>query len=469
MKIILLISIIFNIIFIIIILKQKDVTTKNITINDSGYYFKEVFNKDTQMIAIVSIDGELINVNKSLCDFLKIEADSIIGTEYWTLPWFENSEEIQNKLIFSMEKVYRGELIRFEISYIDDLKKVHDIDFQIRPIVSNDGDIKSFIMMGYNITDLVKTKDALTKKEYQLDSLFHYAKDGYFFYLLDSGVLLKDISDEDIEEILKYHKMIRWNKTLLKQLNIDENNLSNLELFEILSMDKERLIPIFSQVIKKGNVDFLLHTKSEESNTEFYLDVSIIALKNSKNEYMGCFSVIHDITKAKIYEKELEWYANRDPLTTLNNRRSFFSYMKNQEQIHSDGIMVMMDIDHFKKVNDKYGHDAGDIVLKEVAKKIDNVFVSNAMACRYGGEEFAGIIFDENIDKVVELCEGLRREIEESVYSYDKWDIKVTISIGIAKIYRNIGFEKSITYADNALYTSKETGRNKVTIYNDAL
>lgn len=445
-----------------VIIWQKKLKSK---IDDS--YFENAYGEATQMIAIVNIDGEIISANKSLCEFAGLEEKEILGDEYLNLPWFKGSEIMQNKLIFSMEKAYRGELVRFEVGYNRPDGELYEIDFQVRPIKNEEDDIKYFIMMGYNITDLARTKNALTKKEQQLNSLFNYAKDGYFFYLLDEGVPFDKFGRDDAEELLKYHKLVRWNNMLLKQLQCREYDFEKKSLEEIFSVRKDKVVEIFATVIEKGFVDEVFHFNPEDDREERYLDVSIIAMHGTNDDYLGCFSVVHDITKSKIYEKELERYANKDPLTNLNNRRSFFRYSKIQDEKSRKGVLIMLDIDHFKKVNDRYGHDGGDLVLKEVANQLQKHFGELGMVCRYGGEEFAVALWDVGLSKAEEICENFRKAIASSSYDHEDNKIRITISLGLSEIDASVGVEKTIPRADSALYKSKETGRNKLTIFRD--
>lgn len=456
-----LITIIFILLLLVLYFQRKDNTKTD------EPYFESAYGEATQMIAIVNIDGEIISANKSLCKFAKVSEKELRGDEYWNLPWFKKSEDMQNKLIFSMEKAYRGELIRFEVGYKRDDGELYEIDFQVRPIKDKTDEIKYFIMMGYNITDLARTKNALTKKEQQLNSLFNYAKDGYFFYLLDEGVALNQIEDDDIEELLKYHKLVRWNMMLVRQLQFDETRFKDLDLENLFAVEKEKIVELLLKVIKYGFVDEVFHFNPEDGREERYLDVSIIAMIGTHNEYLGCFSIVHDITKSKIYEQELERYANKDPLTNLNNRRSFFRYSRLQDEKRRSGVLIMLDIDHFKKVNDRYGHDGGDLVLKEVARQLEEFFGDIGMVCRYGGEEFAVALWDVGVSKAESICESFRKSIAKSSYKHEDKEIKITISLGLSEIDASVGVEKTIPRADSALYKSKETGRNKLTIFRD--
>ena len=135
---------------------------------------------------------------------------------------------------------------------------------------------------------------------------------------------------------------------------------------------------------------------------------------------------------------------------------------KNNESLSSG--LLLIDIDHFKKVNDTYGHEIGDLVLKKLVTYVSPVLPENAVFCRWGGEEFVCII--ENIDKekAVSIAETIRKKLERSDFSPVP---KITASIGVTIVSDTRSSHKDVfKTVDEALYEAKETGRNKV-VYKD--
>jgi diguanylate cyclase (GGDEF)-like protein len=126
----------------------------------------------------------------------------------------------------------------------------------------------------------------------------------------------------------------------------------------------------------------------------------------------------------------------------------------------------MLDIDHFKQVNDEYGHQAGDAVLKHVAATCQKHMRASDLFARYGGEEFICLLSEGGREAAVALAERLRVSIEQTQVVFDTHIIRVTLSLGVA--YETSGGEQSLTeltsYADRMLYQSKANGRNRVTV-----
>ncbi len=165
-----------------------------------------------------------------------------------------------------------------------------------------------------------------------------------------------------------------------------------------------------------------------------------------------------------------------DSLTGLYNRRYFEKTLIDEIELskrHGDVCsLLVIDIDHFKKVNDTYGHMHGDTVIKMIAEVMHQRLRETDVLCRIGGEEFVAICKRTEEAASIKLAEEIRLSVENKVISVGKDEIKVTISIGISTIRKsNVSMYENnfFKYADIALYNSKDTGRNRVTHYKDIL
>lgn len=160
--------------------------------------------------------------------------------------------------------------------------------------------------------------------------------------------------------------------------------------------------------------------------------------------------------------------ATLDGLTKILNRRELLNRLKEElsraSRKRTPFYLFMLDIDHFKKVNDRYGHDAGDKVLIEIANRIKSRLRSYDVVGRYGGEEFLIGISKADKEIVKEIAERLRRCICEKPFNINDKSLTVSISIGLAKIEpsRDVDLEAAIRKADAALYKAKQQGRNRV-------
>jgi two-component system, cell cycle response regulator len=168
-----------------------------------------------------------------------------------------------------------------------------------------------------------------------------------------------------------------------------------------------------------------------------------------------------------VYQDELADLAHLDGLTGIYNRKYMLDYLETElkrcTQLDLDICMIMFDLDHFKKVNDTYGHLAGDYVLKEVVKIIkESGLRQSDVFGRYGGEEFCIIVSETPLKTAVSIAERLRAKVEKYQFNFEGKELKVTISLGVAPRTEKITTGKElIGAADDLLYKAKEGGRNK--------
>lgn len=168
------------------------------------------------------------------------------------------------------------------------------------------------------------------------------------------------------------------------------------------------------------------------------------------------------------FDKELYEAATMDPLTRISNRRTFMDRSlgelalarRNNYYVHT----IMVDADHFKRVNDTWGHQCGDMVLKEIARILKEEKRESDLLARYGGEEFVLLLSGIGVEDAKKSAERLRMAVERHHFSWKDTIIPVTISLGLAsKQGENIGkIDEMIAECDRFLYIAKENGRNQV-------
>ena len=187
----------------------------------------------------------------------------------------------------------------------------------------------------------------------------------------------------------------------------------------------------------------------------------------SKNEMWSV--LIQDITEQKSFVKRLEEQAYTDTLTGLYNRRHFAEiaapYIERARRLNTPYYVLICDLDHFKRVNDEFGHLAGDEVLRNTASILKSTIRSYDILARWGGEEFIMLITDPDESSALGLAERVRTNIENSVCEYMGRHLKITVSCGVARNDEKTDLTELIRRADDALYDSKQTGRNKVTMW----
>ncbi|MFG3452945.1 diguanylate cyclase [Stutzerimonas stutzeri] len=208
-----------------------------------------------------------------------------------------------------------------------------------------------------------------------------------------------------------------------------------------------------------------------------YQNTTLMPLKGLSGNIEQICLIIYDVTdvatnrqQLQAANKELQRLSSTDRLTGLFNRGHWEEMLRQEYARHRrydrNAALVMFDIDHFKKINDSYGHQAGDAVIQATAELIRQSTRDADIAGRYGGEEFVVLLPDTDNGGAVTFAERLRRSIEAHEVAYEGQRIRFTVSLGIADLSQpTSGYAQLIERADNALYKSKSGGRNQVSLY----
>ena len=192
------------------------------------------------------------------------------------------------------------------------------------------------------------------------------------------------------------------------------------------------------------------------------------AISHDDARNVGLLAAIGSTALEIVWEiEEADRRARIDPLTGLANRRHFEEQLQRiiaeTDRFGGSGSLVLVDLDHFKNVNDTYGHQAGDQVLRQVARILAEGVRTVDVCARYGGEELAILLPQTSIDGACELAERLRKAIAERVVTVGNESIRVTASFGVASYPGSVSVRESLfPAADKALYTAKHDGRNCV-------
>ncbi|WP_248744985.1 diguanylate cyclase [Pseudomonas sp. MWU12-2037] len=208
-----------------------------------------------------------------------------------------------------------------------------------------------------------------------------------------------------------------------------------------------------------------------------YQNTTLLPLRSTNSTITHICLVIYDVTdvatnrhQLQAANAKLQKLSSTDRLTGLYNRGHWeeslkAAYARNQRYGNATSL-VMFDIDHFKRVNDTYGHQAGDKVIEHVADLVREHVRDSDVAGRYGGEEFGVVLSDTDKAGARFFAERLRKAIEALEVVHEGQSIRFTISLGVADLSQpSISHADLIAWADQALYASKKGGRNRVTVY----
>lgn len=232
----------------------------------------------------------------------------------------------------------------------------------------------------------------------------------------------------------------------------------------------EELCPA-AKTLKDGRMreeELFLHHKEGH---RVPVSIRVAPITSPDGLVIGAVEVFSDNTsriESKQAIEELRKIALLDPLTEVGNRRfaemNLRSRLAQQDRYDWPFGLIFVDIDHFKSINDRFGHEMGDDVLAMTARTLANSLRTFDVVCRWGGEEFLVIIINVDEGRLAVVAEKLRAMVEQSSISIDPTTINATISVGATVARSGDGIDSLVSRADQLMYQSKESGRNRVTI-----
>lgn len=234
-----------------------------------------------------------------------------------------------------------------------------------------------------------------------------------------------------------------------------------LDGFEVCSLLKQEPLARDIPVI-------IVTAKTETQDLKTAFDLGAFDYIKKPIDEIEVISRVKSALRFKAQQDKLTEMASRDGLTGLFNHALLIDLFEKEllkaKRNKSSLTFIMMDIDYFKKVNDNYGHLAGDLILKQVAEILTNSVRSSDIASRYGGEEFGLVLPETNVSNACLVGEKIRSAVEENHFDIGNESIQITISIGIysKEPEESIDSKEMIKRADEALYKAKTNGRNRV-------
>ena len=201
---------------------------------------------------------------------------------------------------------------------------------------------------------------------------------------------------------------------------------------------------------------------------EIWGQMTVSPAFDSEGRLTSLVIVSKDITGQRLRNEQLRREAHEDFLTQIYNRRTFLLLAQDRLNMAGEGVskaLLMMDLDRFKRVNDTYGHAAGDEVLKAFAQLIKKLIRKDDLFARYGGEEFVLLFCGLSEEVALRVAERIRKKVESMALSYGEVTLRITVSIGVRYTRSDEPLEELLRKADEALYAAKDAGRNRVRLW----
>jgi diguanylate cyclase (GGDEF)-like protein/PAS domain S-box-containing protein len=300
-------------------------------------------------------------------------------------------------------------------------------------------------------------QERLQKKEQKLSSLLEQAPVGIFYY------------DKEL-------KIFKHNRLFYKLVGLGKN----LNGFDLNKLKDKQAIALMKNILKNTTSEKEIGSYNLSfQDREMWLTLTCSALLDDNQKIIGGIGILEDKTiEHQAYEK-INYISLHDSLTGLPNRRSYQNYMEEllikQEHQSLYSILFYMDLNHFKQINDTFGHNVGDKLLLEVAQRLQSLRIKEKYLSRIGGDEFILLIpfYEEDFSVCREKAHDIALEIKEvftPAFEIEELDLFMTSSIGIVIIEpKSNNTEQIIRQADMAMYQTKREGLNNIRFYDHTL
>jgi len=427
------------------------------TLRDTLSRQDAILDNIPDMVWLKDLDSRFLIVNEAFVKASGITKEELIGKtdfDFWPLNLAERYRRDDIEVIRSGKRKSIEEMLfqsQAEDIWIETIKS---------PVCNEQGEIVGITGIARNVTDRKRAFDELAKSEAKYRELVQSAK---------SIILRFDASgritffNEFAQSFFGYTEQEILGRNLLQTI---------LPLVESSGRD---LVAMIKDLL--ANPDKYPTNENEnirKNGERVWMSWTNRALYNEQGQLTEILSIGNDITQLKRTEAKLVELATTDPLTGLFNRRHFWEVCKREiERIRRYGSMsslLMIDVDHFKLVNDTYGHDIGDQVLQSLAGLCRKTYREIDIIGRIGGEEFAVLLPETDLANAASAAHRLVRGVGQASISAGEHSIKITVSVGVAMaVDESADLEKLFKHADLALYAAKARGRNRVEIMQPAL
>ncbi|MFC0118353.1 putative bifunctional diguanylate cyclase/phosphodiesterase [Pseudoalteromonas xiamenensis] len=361
----------------------------------------------------------------------------------------------------------------------DDRKKLERLIVQVREGVTEKADITVSHRYRNTIRGLLHIMGQVELLE-DGERVFNATiQDVTYITVLNKQLELTNVVFENASEAIMIcdanNKIMMVNNTFEKVTGYTARELIGKDPKVLSSglQDKAFYSMMWDELAKQGNWKGEIYNRRK--NGQIYPEeLTLTVVKNEVGEIQNFVAIFRDISEWKRNEAQLTFYANHEPLTGLLNRRSFMdsleSTISESRAKHTSGSLIFLGLDRFKEVNDVYGPEIGDRILISVAKRLRNSVRQQDLVCRYGGDEFAILISNSQVDDALIVASKLSQKLRQP-YVFGELTVELTASVGVAQLDETVMISAAnlIRNAAHALTSAKKANPGSVAIHNQVI
>lgn len=458
---------------------NNELQQSNISLNERENVLSLIQENAPIGMAIVSISGEWLQVNKALCEIIGYNKSELIGNNFQEITYPVDLENDLNHVRTLLE----GKIMSYQIEkrYIQKNGRSIWILLSVSLMRDNDNNPMYFISQIQNIDEQKRREKYSneTKKMNWMLQICHSSLEVYaitnqfareIFDEFSGGLAIFNNTFNELNIVCNWGDPQLLKKTFFKEdcwalrsADLYLSNKPSIDLicnhYNIPPTGSSICIPLIAENDMIGVINFTASNGKvisdyDKQNIISFTNTIKLSLANIILQELVQEQAIHDVLTGLVNRRYLIETLPREILRILREKKTL--------------CVAMLDLDFFKKINDAFGHEAGDEVLKYFGALLMRNFRGNDICCRYGGEEFIIIMVDSNLINAVPRLEHIRQELENAQIIFQGSPLsKITISIGVAEVPTQASTaDEIIRMADEALFAAKNSGRNKLMIAN---
>lgn len=405
--------------------------------------WEKTFNTISDPIMILDMDYNIVQANAALHQALGCNLENVRGQKCYSAAcdYHEPVEKCPQKEVLRTKTEISTEMYNERFG--------GHVLIKVTPVFDHERQIVGSIHVARNINVQKEAENKLKKISQEYEKVFNGTQESMF-----------------LVEVVDYQtfRFIRNNLAHQKSTGIPLDKLRGKTPEDLLGEEPgKEIISNYQRCIEAGKPFSYEERLSLPGGKRLWFTTLTPVFEDGQITFI--VGSARDITQQKIAQDKLRYLATTDELTDLWNRRYFMDAVRKEiarsRRYGHIFSLIMLDIDYFKMINDKFGHSAGDKVLQGLASTLKKHFRQVDVPGRFGGEEFAVILPQTEVDQAYHIAERLRKHVENNPVSYEGHRLRFTISIGVAQHEQDMSSEDDLfKMADDALYVAKNKGRN---------